>query len=91
MSTTTNTSTAKAPAEVSERSQRGSGLSISLSGISCDRCPTARAKARIVMEAGEMYLCGHHFRENLDGLSQVAQFIVSDDPEGSYWMPEGLL
>lgn len=90
MSTTTNTSATKATAEARERSQRGSGPSISRSGISCDRCPTARAKARIVMEAGELYLCGHHYRENRDALSVVALSIVEDDPKDSYWMPEGL-
>lgn len=89
MSTTTaHTAT---PATVAARRRTPAGSPVSSRNIPCDRCPTARAKAWIVMEAGELYLCGHHFRENLDEISKVAQSIVLDDPEGSYWMPEGLL
>lgn len=88
----TTTSHPATPATVAARRRAPAGSPVSSQNISCDRCPTARAKVHVSLAGGlELYLCGHHFRENLDDLSKVAQSIVSDDPEGSYWMPEGLL
>lgn len=88
MNTTTNTSAAPATSATRAKPRVGTGPAISLQNVACDGCPTARAKARIVLEKGELYLCGHHLRENLEKLSETALSITSDDPKGSYWMPE---
>lgn len=87
MSTTT---TAPAPviADSPGAVHYGSGPDISVKGVACDGCPTARAKARVVMPAGELYLCGHHLREGLDVIMASALSVTADVPEGSYWMPE---
>lgn len=56
-------------------------------GIACDRCPTAPAKARVVMASGDLYLCGHHVREGFEVLERTALTIEVDAPQGAFYAP----
>lgn len=85
----TTTAHPATPATVAARRRTPAGSPVASRNIACDRCPTARAKVHVSLAEGrEVYLCGHHYRENREALSAVALSIVEDDPKDSYWLPE---
>lgn len=65
----------------------GAKPAISDQNVACDRCPTAAAKARIVFEAGPLYLCGHHLRTSWVTIMRRALEVSIDLPEKRFYLP----
>ena len=44
--------------------------------IACDACGSAQALYQLKLIVGELYLCGHHYNKNKQGLDKVVYEIV---------------
>ena len=49
-----------------------------LAGERCDRCG-AHAQSRWQLRTGTLHFCGHHTREYVEALAQVAEMRVSEE------------
>ncbi|HEX7350577.1 MULTISPECIES: DUF7455 domain-containing protein [Brachybacterium] len=90
MTTTTHRALKATPLSVPPRRADtlfGQTPTVASEWTSCDRCPAALAKVKVLYVTGPIYLCGHHARQSWRVLDRTALRIRADVPNGSYYLP----